>query len=137
MDPRHWLYFSFGFATAAVLTFVACRRWYSRQVMAVERRLLQIDQARLFANQRGAQARRQVETLQTSLALRSRTAQAVSGSFKPPAACGPAADEASSATQRADGLDAVFADEQAREEALWKNLPKTSPTGFADTQIMA
>jgi hypothetical protein len=155
MDTRHWTFFAIGFMAAGLLTFFACRRWYGRLLLATEQHLQKVDQARLFAVQQSSQARKQVETLQTTLAARPRVSSAgvpASGGPVPSSANPsvsnvavmnppPSLDPALAARRRAQALkEAMAFDDDLADTGpgfLQHSGSLMPAPGFADTQIMS
>ena len=116
------LLFIVGAAAVAVVTAVAMRWWYRRQLLALAARLDKSERAREYALQQGTQARKQVEKLQRELSESRRPVVAplrASGGARQASAGGSEA----AAPKKADAPAAPQA-------------PARPPNGFADTLPM-
>jgi hypothetical protein len=103
-------------AVAAVVTAVAMRSWYRRQVLSLASRLDKSERARQYALHQGSQARKQVEKLQREL----------SESRRPVAA--PAPRKSASPERPASAPEACD-----RPADLAPQPSARPPRGFADT----
>ncbi len=124
MDMRQTLTFAvllvIGLAVASAATWVGCRWWYGRKLLAAAQRLHKSDQGRLFSQQQTAQARKQIEALTKELEAQRKVH---SGS------------EAS--RQRTRELEQALAAAERVVESHSGMTPLVAAAhGFADTQIM-
>lgn len=104
---------------ASLATWVGCRWWYGKKLLAAAHRLHKSDQSRLFSQQQTLQAKKQIETLKKELSEQRKALQDTEASRK-----------------RTRGLEqALLAAERDAEDNPGR-MPLAPTHGFADTQIM-
>ena len=108
-----------GLMIASVGTWVACRWWYGRKLLAAAQRLHKSDQGRLFSQQQTAQAKKQIEALKKELAFQRK-----------------AVNDNDSNRQRTRELEQALAAAERVVESHSEMMPPIAAHGFADTQIM-
>ena len=108
-----------GAVGAGVVTWLACRWWYGRKLLAAARRLHKSDQGRLFSNQQTMQARQQIETLKKELA-----------------ALAPAGSAPKQSRQRSNDLEEALREGDAETSRTGGYTPAPPSHGFAATQVV-
>jgi sRNA-binding protein len=104
---------------ATLATWVGCRWWYGKKLLAAAQRLHKCDQGRLFSQQQTLQAKKQIEALKIEVAEQRKALQDTEASRK-----------------RTRGLEqALFVAERTAE--VTSGIRPPAPThGFADTQVL-
>ncbi|MGZ5183943.1 MAG: hypothetical protein ACXWCO_02450 [Caldimonas sp.] len=113
-----------AFSAASLVTWVGCRWWYGKKLLAAAQRLRKSDQGRLFSQQQTAQAKKQIEALKAELEEQRKLLQ----------------DTEVIRKRTRDLEQALLAAERVVEENSSRVplAPAPAPAhGFADTQILS
>jgi hypothetical protein len=104
---------------ASLATWVSCRWWYGKKLLAAAQRLHKCDQSRLFSQQQTLQAKKQIEALKIELAEQRKALQ-----------------DTEVGRRRTRELEqALFVAERAAESSPGV-MPLAPTHGFADTQVL-
>ena len=109
-----------GLGVASSATWMSCRWWYGRKLLAAAARLQKSDQGRLFSQQQTAQAKKQIEALKVELEHHRKALADTEGN-----------------RQRMRELEMALAAAEHVVESSSAMMPLAAVShGFADTQIM-
>ena len=117
MDAPLWLSLTVGCTLAGATTLGACHWWFGRRLAELTHQLAKLDKARQFASLQAAQARKQIEKLQTELVAQQRNLS-----------------RAHASKHRVEQLDIILG---AADTATAGMPPPLPGNGFADTLPMA
>jgi hypothetical protein len=104
---------------ASAATWMVCRWWYGRQLVAAAQRLLKSEKGRLFSQEQTAQARQQIGQLKAEIESHQKTVIEIQAARRRAAQL----EEALRAAERAPAADVDA-------------MSAVSAHGFADTQIL-